>query len=387
MMASAARWRAHLRLPPSLFDAALAAVLSILIVIEFSASDTSSSAPSRAVAAALLMTVALAWRRRWPLLVFFLVVAGAVVVVSHTPFTGFTTVMIAAYSVGAYTRYRLLSLLLLTATAVAVVIEFGGGLPPLPQWSGPFIVLLPLWLVGNAISTWRVRASAFEDKAARLEREQEQVRLAAIAEEQARIARELHDVVAHSVSVMVVQAGAARHVLSSSPDKAGEALLAVEASGREAMAELRRLLGMLQPGDDGAGLAPQPGLEQVSALLRRVRAAGLPVEMHVEGRPYPLPPGVNLAAYRVVQEGLTNALKYAGQARTIVVLDYRDEELKIEVLDEGADVPAHVGGEMGRGLVGMRERVALYGGRLEAGPRLERGYAVRAWLPRWDTCP
>jgi signal transduction histidine kinase len=204
------------------------------------------------------------------------------------------------------------------------------------------------------------------------------------------MARELHDVVAHSVSVMVVQAGAARQVVNASPEKAGEALLAVESVGREALTELRNLLGLLSDHSadpvEAPDLAPQPGMDELASLIQRVGEAGLPVELRVVGRPRPLPAGVDLAAYRIVQEALTNALKYSGLARTEVVLDYRDSELKVEVLDEGAgerprSAVGAVGARTGRGLAGMRERVALYGGRLEAGPRLERGYAVRAWLP------
>ena len=214
----------------------------------------------------------------------------------------------------------------------------------------------------------------------RLEREQELSTRAALAEERARIARELHDVVAHSVSVMVVQAGAARQVMSTSPQQSLEALRAVESTGRDALTELRGLLDVLG-NDGGMNLAPQPGMEQVDRLVQRVREAGLPVKLQVEGTRRPLPVGVDLAAYRIVQEALTNALKYSGLAPTIVMLDYREEELKVEVLDEGSGAPPRDGAETGRGLAGMRDRVALFGGTLEAGPRPVRGYAVRAWLP------
>jgi signal transduction histidine kinase len=147
------------------------------------------------------------------------------------------------------------------------------------------------------------------------------------------------------------------------------------------MAELRRLLGVLNDDGEGVALAPQPGIEGLDSLVRRVEEAGLPVVLRTEGQPRPIPPGVSLAAYRIVQEALTNALKHAGMARTTVLLEYREAELKVEVLDEGTGVCGSEEGERGHGLVGMRERVALYGGTLEAGPRLERGYAVRAWLP------
>jgi signal transduction histidine kinase len=257
----------------------------------------------------------------------------------------------------------------------------------MPQWAGPYAILVPLWLVGNAIRSRQLRADAFEDRATRLEREREQVTQAALAEERARIARELHDVVAHNVSVMIVQAGAARHVLKTSPEQATGALRAVEASGREAMAELRHLLGLLSPDGGDMGLAPQPGVEQLESLVRRVGEAGLPIKLHIEGQLRPLPPGIDLTAYRIVQEALTNALKYAGLARTDVILDYRESGLKVEVLDDGPGNSGREGAATGHGLVGMRERVALYGGTLEAGPRLGQGYAVRAWLPLEGGCP
>jgi signal transduction histidine kinase len=334
------------------------------------------------------MTVPLAWRRRQPLAVFVLIVAAAVSVFQQAPYVGLAALMIAAYSVGSHSRHRLLSLgvIIATVTIIATVFHVGGW-PPLPNASAPYVIALSMWLVGNAIRTRQLRADALEDRATRLEREREQATQAAIAEERARIARELHDVVAHNVSVMIVQAGAARHVLKTSPEQATGALRAVEASGREAMAELRHLLGLLSPDGEDVSLAPQPGVEQLESLVRRVGEAGLPVTLHIEGQPRPLPPGIDLTAYRIVQEALTNALKYAGQARTDVILDYRESGLKVEVLDDGPGNSGREGAATGHGLVGMCERVALYGGTLEAGPRLGQGYAVRAWLPLEGGCP
>jgi signal transduction histidine kinase len=360
-------------LVPSREDAALAVALTVLILFESSTHDGGLSP------AVVLMTLPLAWRRLQPLLVFGLITMGAVVA-SAAPYVGLAAVMIAAYSVGAYARHRLVSLGVLVATATAIVAIYGShAMPDVPAVLGPYLLIVPLWVAGQAISTRQMRADAFEDRATRLEREQEAATQAAIAEERGRIARELHDVVAHSVSVMLVQAGAARHILGTAPDQARESLLAVEASGREAMADLRHLLGVLHDDGEGMTLAPQPGAEQIESLVRRVGEAGLPVALRIEGQPRPLPPGINLTVYRIVQEALTNALKHAGLARTEVILDYRAAELKIEVLDEGNDPCDN--GRHGHGLVGMQERVALYGGTLEAGPRLERGYAVRAWLP------
>jgi signal transduction histidine kinase len=367
-------WRARQGLRPPVADVALALVLSIVAVLEAISGPWGSPA-------VLLMTLPLAWRRRQPLAVFLMIAAAAVGVFQQAPYAGLTAIMIAAYSVGTYSRHRLLSLGVIVATATVIATVFHAGWPPLPNASAPYVIALSMWLVGNAIRSRQLRVDAFADRATRLEREQEQATHEAVAAEHARIARELHDVVAHSVSVMVVQAGAARHILSKSPGQADEALRAVETSGREAMAELRHLLGVLNQDDDHVALAPQPGLDQLQSLVRRVGEAGLPVTLHVEGRTRPLPPGLDLAAYRVVQEALTNALKYAGLARTDVILDYREDELKIEILDDGPGRSAAAGAGAGHGLVGMCERLALYGGTLEAGPRLERGYAVRAWLP------
>jgi signal transduction histidine kinase len=375
MATGTSRWNLH----PYLIDSIIALGLTILITVE-AASNSSPGATDADRFALLFLTVPLVWRRQEPWLVFAVIMTVAVPFLQYAPYTSVCAIMVAAYSVGAYSQYRTSSLGALVATAVVIDVLFHGGLPPIPQAAGPFIALVPLWLVGNAIRTRQLRIDASEERATRLEREQELTTRAALAEERARIARELHDVVAHSVSVMVVQAGAARQVLPTSPEEARRALLTVESTGREAMTELRGLLGLL--GDDsGMALAPQPGMAQVDRLVQRVREAGLPVELQVEGTRRPLPVGVDLAAYRIVQEALTNALKYSGLAPTTVVLDYREEELKLEVLDEGSAVPSRERTEAGRGLVGMRDRVALYGGALEAGPRPVRGYAVRAWLP------
>jgi signal transduction histidine kinase len=205
----------------------------------------------------------------------------------------------------------------------------------------------------------------------------------AAADERRRIAREMHDVVAHSVSVMVVQAGGARRILGRDPDRAVAAAAQIERTGREALAEMRRLLGMLHRDDDEHDArAPQPTMAGVAALVERARAAGLPVELHVEGERRSLPAGLDLAAFRVVQEGLTNALKYAEHAPTDVHVRWGARDLELEILDRGPG-PARdrLGGDGGHGLVGMRERVKLYGGDLEAGRRRGGGFRIRAKLP------
>jgi signal transduction histidine kinase len=365
--------------PPRVFTAEVALALALTAAVLVESGLDTPEGPNPIV---ILMTLPLIWRRRYPLPVFGACTMGAVLGGS-APYFGLTAVVIAAYSVSVYSRDGFLALAVLFGTATAVVARYGNStLPNIPGSAGPFLLLVPVWLVGQQVRARQARADAFEGKAARLEREQETSTRLAIAEERGRIARELHDVVAHSVSVMLVQAGAARHVLATAPEQSREALLAVEASGREAMAELRMLLGLLHEDGDGAALTPQPGVDGIESLVRRVGDAGLPVTLHVEGQPRALPVGLDLTVYRIVQEGLTNALKHGGLARTQVILDYRESELKIEILDEGCTAAVHDGRDgRGHGLVGMQQRVALFGGRLESGPRLERGYAVRAWLP------
>jgi signal transduction histidine kinase len=204
--------------------------------------------------------------------------------------------------------------------------------------------------------------------------------------ERARIARELHDVVTHNVSVMVIQAGAARKVMQANPDQAREALLAVESGGRAAMTELRHVMGLLTMDSDGpdpaatTGLAPQPGLGGLPAMVQRVRETGTPVELTVAGQPRPLLPGVELSAYRVVQEALTNTVKHAAGAAATVLVEYRTDQLRVEVTDTGGITGASGTGN-GHGLIGLRERLAVYGGTLHTGPRVSGGYRVRALFP------
>ncbi len=231
------------------------------------------------------------------------------------------------------------------------------------------------WVAGRAIRHRRLREQ-------RLEREKADAE-AAVVEERARIARELHDVVAHSISVMVLQARGGRRVVEADPDDAREAFGVIERTGHQALEEMRRLLGMLRASDEKLALAPQPSLKQLGSLAERVRAAGLPVEVAVEGKPVELPPGVDLSAYRIVQEALTNALKHAGPARARVVVRYGEDEVELEVSDDGAGTGD--GGGSGHGLIGMRERVSVYGGELYAGRQPGGGYGLRARLPFGST--
>jgi len=235
------------------------------------------------------------------------------------------------------------------------------------------------WLAGFALHTRVEQVDAAEARAAQAERERESAARIAVAEERARIARELHDVVAHSVSVMVLRTGAVRHNLPDDRAADRDALRDVERAGRSALAEMRRLLGAMREGSADVQLTPQPGLGNLTPLLEEVRAAGLAVELHVEGEPFPLPTAIELSAYRIVQEGLTNALKHARAERADVLIRYGPEELRIDVRDDGRGTAPSDG--LGHGLVGIRERVKLFGGEMTAGRANGKGFLLSTRLP------
>jgi signal transduction histidine kinase len=234
------------------------------------------------------------------------------------------------------------------------------------------------WLVGRIIRSWRGRAVTLERANRELAEQRDLQAQAAVAVERGRIARELHDVIAHNVSMIVVQAGAAARVLEGEQPHVRSALEAIETTGRATVDEMRRMLGVLRQSDDGLALAPQPGLAELERLVSNIRGAGLPVELRVEGSPVQLPPALDLTAYRIAQEALTNTLKHAGVARAELTIRYEAAAVEIEVCDDGPG--ASNGNGDGHGLIGMRERAALWGGQLEAG-RTERGWQVRARLP------
>jgi signal transduction histidine kinase len=238
------------------------------------------------------------------------------------------------------------------------------------------------WVAGYALRERSVQAEAAELRAAQAERDRESAARVAVAEERARIARELHDIVAHAVSVMVLQVGAVRHKLPEAMAEDRDALRRVERAGRTALAEMRRLLAAMRPDGDEAELVPQPGLDGLNSLLAEVGRAGLPVELHLEGQPYPLPRGLDLSAYRIVQEGLTNALKHARASDADVIVRYRPDEVEIEVRDNGAGTVA--GDGLGHGLVGIRERVKIYGGEMSARAEPEGGFVLSTRLPVVD---
>ena len=241
------------------------------------------------------------------------------------------------------------------------------------------IVFTIAWSIGFGLGRKRHEAEVAQERLERAERERVERAQLAVADERSRIARELHDVVGHSVSVMTVQASAARRLLKPHQEKEREALLVVEQTGREALAEMRRMVGVLRRPEEAPALAPQPSLEHLDRLITHTRELGLPVELRVEGTPEPLPASVDLTAYRLVQEGLTNAIKHARAGHAEVVVRYGDGHVELTVTDDGS---GDGGGDSGgHGLVGMRERVSIYGGQLEAGPLAAGGYRLHARIP------
>src|SRR5439155_3629704 len=241
------------------------------------------------------------------------------------------------------------------------------------------IIFAVIWAVGFTLGRKLGEAAEARERADRAEREREEQARIAVAEERARIARELHDIVGHAVSVMTVQAAGVRRLLKPEQEREREALKVVEQTGRDALAEMRRMVGVLRSLDEAPELAPQPSLEYVDKLVEQARNAGLPVELRVEGEPVQLPAGVDLTAYRIVQEGLTNATKHSQAEHAEVLVRYDNGHVEVTISDDGR---GGGGGESGgHGLVGMRERVSVYGGELEAGPRPEGGFALHARLP------
>lgn len=334
---------------------------------------------------AALTALPLVVRRRYPLVAFWAVIGTTLLInqrlgASDTTVYTFLSCVVAAYGAAVYSPYRLRALTSLVAGAGLIAAFPEENFPYVTPGVVPFLVLLGVGLGANALHVWKQRVHALQEQ-------QEAATRLAVERERARIARELHDIVTHNVSVMVIQAGAARKVMDAAPDRAREALLAVEAGGRTAMAELRQVMGLLtMPGDDpdptaATDLAPQPGLNRVPALTDRVRATGVPVELTVTGTPAPLPAGADLAAYRVVQEALTNAVKHAAGAHVRVTVDHTPGAVHIEVTDTGGTSTPQATSGAGRGLIGLRERLAVHGGTLEAGRRATGGYRVHAVIP------
>jgi len=385
------------RLSPLVVDATLAFGLAAISLISVfgGAADIGSRQPL-SVALLLLESLPLLFRRRYPVQVLAITYAATVAHILLAP-TGSTVnegfgSLVALYSV-AERRDRRTSVPIALAVAAifaTVIVGLGGiptGLQGLLQTE---LVVLLAWAFGDLARTRRLFVALQEERARRLDAEREERARGAVQAERERIARELHDVVAHHVSVIVIQTGAALRALDRRPDAARTAMEAVDHTSRAALADMRRMLGILGdetagPGGEGGanGLTPQPGLDRLGELVEQVRAAGLPVELSVTGEPRALDAGLELSAYRIVQEALTNVLKHARGARARVDLRYGPRSLEISVADEGGSgrrgdlgEPAHAG----RGLIGMTERATLFGGTLDARPT-PGGFTVVARLP------
>jgi signal transduction histidine kinase len=363
------------------FDVALALVatgLELALVAD---------AGGRAVVLVAVAGGVLVLRRSAPLAVLATTLAAmaAVVALGGEP-TGLT-IGIGLYTTAAMCERRVSLAALVPIAAIAAALSAATADAEGRQASATFgatvavLLTVGIWGLGAYAQTRRRYTRALKQRAAQAEREREQLARIAVHEERASIARELHDIVAHSVTVMLVGVRGARDVLHTAPAVADETLARVETSGEQSLTELRRILALLRSPDHGAEPHPQPSLAELDALIGDYRAAGLPVRLEVTGQPRPLPGGVELSVYRIVQESLTNVLKHTHSTRVTVTLSFRGSRLDVEVVDDAAGQTDQSDATTGHGIVGMRERVVLLGGELETGRRVGGGYRVAAWLP------
>ncbi len=381
--------RSRWSLPRTYWLDALIVVLTTTAVLELVFRRDSPRAPETpvwfGVTAVVIMVLPLFARRRFPFgapAVYWLLAAGFSFVdgrlipfVSSVYALGMTT----AFLLGNVRDARRARIGLAVVLGAAVIIVYN-----LPEHTASQLLFTPLvfgisWLAGFALRERAVQAEAAEVRAAQAERERDAVARIAVAEERTRIARELHDIVAHAVSVMVLQVGAVRHGLPASLANDRDTLRGVEQVGRTALTEMRRLLAAMRLDGEEAEFMPHPGLDNLDSLADEIGRAGLPVVLHVGGQPIPLPRAVDLSAYRIAQEGLTNALKHARATKAELTLDYRPGELRIDVRDDGVGAAATDG--LGHGLLGIRERVKIYGGEMTAGPAPDGGFVLTARLP------
>jgi signal transduction histidine kinase len=386
---------AWFRRHPQLVDSALAIPVALISI-----ADALRTHQTLLILVGIALALPIVVRRKYPVGAFTtVIVAGAVQVLTRTGLEpSDVAVLILLYTIAAYTNRRIsLSGLAICLYGSAIEVirlsEPLAGASTLRLLAAPGVVFagpcLIAWVLGDSTRYRRAYYLNLEERAARLERDRESNAILAAAAERARIARELHDVVAHNVSVMVVQADGAAYALDSDPARTRAALAAISATGRQALTEMRVLLGVLRRGDDSgaalgdarADLAPQPGLGQLDELLDQTRSTGLPVICRVEGEPRTLAAGTALTVYRIVQESLTNTRKHGGPlARANVLLRYTADAVQVNVTDSGLGPAAPCDGA-GHGLTGMSERVAMYGGSVQAGPRAGGGFEVIATLP------
>jgi len=379
--------REAIRRHPWWTDSLLALALTFVSVtsVVVSANHADRTVPALELILVPFTTAPVALRRYRPVAVLAITAAAGALILIFTSQAQFPVgVLIALYTVASRCERRVS---IRAAEWVALPLTAGvfvntGARPgrTIPELA----VFAIAWVIGDNIRTRRAYLAELEARAARLEREREEKAERAVIEERTRIARELHDVIAHNVSVMVVQASAGQEVFESDPRRAREALEAIASTGRAALTELRRLLGVIRAEEEPgtrAAYAPQPGIGYLEELVGQVRETGLAVELSVLGEPRALPEGVGLCAYRIVQEALTNTLKHAAATAAQVSVRYAPDALELAVLDDGRGVAPHNGDDAGHGLIGMRERVSLFGGQLTAHARADRGYEVRARIP------
>lgn len=364
------------RFAPPVGDSLLAAAFVAFVVAESVSSSTVPSPVAHALIAVPAMA-ALAWRRRWPIVVAAVVIGSNLAINPEGQYSTLLALVLVSFTVGAelapprsYAGITVLGVPFLAA----MVVE---GLEP-SDVAAAIVFLGGPFAVGVGLRQRSARLAEVVARAERIEREQQARAAAAVAEERARIARELHDIVSHSISVVAIQTQAVRRRLGPEQRREAADLAAVETTARQALAEMRRLFGVLRKDGDSPSLAPQPGLGELDRLVEQVRSAGLPVDVRIEGERVDLPPGMDLAAYRIVQEGLTNALRHAQAGHASVRLVYGETTLTVTVADTGRGAQELAGGH---GLVGVRERVALYGGSVVTGPGPDGGFQLEASLP------
>ena len=370
---------------PLSIDGAIAVVACVVCELELALSDNIQGPRWVNVIAAAGVTLPVAWRKPFPLVVAPLMSAFAVWqeamngdLIENTV-TPVFTVPLAVYSMGVLLDRRR-ALIGYGLTQALFWIALGIQSEQFNDYVFGFVLIGGPFLVGRIVNARVELARELREKAARLEKEQQERARLAVAEERARIAREMHDVVAHNLSVMVVQSSAARRMIDRNPERASEALASVEHTGREALAEMRRMLDMLRGADEAPALAPQPSIDELDGLVERAREAGLDVDLEVEGERRRVQSSVDLSCFRIVQEALSNTIQHADANHARVRLRYGPSSVEVDVTDDGRAVRAPDNGR-GHGLVGMRERVAMLGGSLEAGYRPNGGFEVRATLP------
>jgi signal transduction histidine kinase len=385
---------------PAAVDTIAAVVLSILALLDLYVNWGSDSSTPAVVAIGLTLLVILpfALRRRYPLPVL-LVITAAFVAYRSTgiPKSDFAhyAFLLAFFSAGVYglvkwrqwTRGISAVVVLAFLTYSVFFVDRSWIFPAKAVLYQASVILIDAfllaaaWWVGDVFRIRREREYQLTERTVQLEKERDENARRAVIDERVRIARELHDVVAHHVSVMGIQAGAARRLLQQQPEKANELLSQIESSSRQAVAEMHNLLGLLRQENQSDELAPQPGLHQLDALVNHMRAAGLTITVDTEGTAFPLPPGIDLSAYRIVQEALTNCLKHAGTCNVKITLRYLAHAIELEILDDGKGMPKDGAEVTGRGIIGMRERVNLHGGQFTAGRIDGAGFRVKAVLP------